>query len=132
MLVANILNLLAPILLPGHAGGLGTFSPEQLHELYYLAIKAHGYGFGVGLIFFGFACLCGGYLIFKSGYLPRILGVLMALAGLSYLVNSLALLLAPALASALFPAVLVPAFVGELSFALWLTFRGVNMQQWPR
>ena len=59
-------------------------------------------------------------------------GVLMALAGLSYLSNSLALLLAPALASALFPAVLVPAFVGELSFALWLTFKGVNVQQWAR
>jgi hypothetical protein len=134
VLVANKLNLLAPILLLENVGGLDafSFSAEQLHALSYLAIKAHGYGFGVGLIFFGFACLCRGYLIFKSGYLPRILGVLMALAGLSYLVNSLALLLAPALASALFPAVLVPAFVGELSFALWLTFRGVNMQQWPR
>jgi len=132
VLVANKLNLLAPILLLGNAGGLDAFSPEQLHALSYLAIKAHGYGFGVGLIFFGFACLCRGYLIFKSGYFPRILGVLMALAGLSYLSNSLALLLAPALASALFPAVLVPAFVGELSFALWLTFKGANLQQWAR
>ena len=132
VLVANKLNLLAPILLLGNAGGLDAFSPEQLHALSYLAIKAHGYGFGIGLIFFGFACLCRGYLIFKSGYFPRILGVLMALAGLSYLSNSLALLLAPALASALFPAVLVPAFVGELSFALWLTFKGVNLQQWAR
>ena len=132
VLVANKLNLLAPILLLGNAGGLDAFSPEQLHALSYLAIKAHGYGFGIGLIFFGFACLCRGYLIFKSGYFPRFLGVLMALAGLSYLSNSLALLLAPALASALFPAVLVPAFVGELSFALWLTFKGVNVQQWAR
>ena len=86
----------------------------------------------VGLIFFGFACLCRGYLICGSGYFPRIFGVLMALAGVSYLGNSLALLLAPALASALFPAILVPAFVGELSFALWWTFKGVNMQQWAR
>ena len=86
----------------------------------------------VGLIFFGFACLCRGYLICGSGYFPRIFGVLMALAGVSYLGNSLALLLAPALASALFPAILVPAFVGELSFALWLTFKGANLQQWAR
>jgi hypothetical protein len=132
VLVANKLNLLAPLLLLENIDGLNAFSPEQLHALSYLAIKAHGYGFGVGLIFFGFACLCRGYLIFRSGYFPRFLGVLMALAGLGYLSNSLALLLAPALASALFPAVLVPAFVGELSFALWLTFKGVNLQQWAR
>jgi len=130
--VANKLNLLAPILLLGSAGGLDAFSPEQLHALSYLAIKAHGYGFGIGLIFFGFACLFRGYLIFKSGYFPRILGWLLALAGLCYLVNSFALLLAPALASALFPFILMPAFVGELCFALWLTFKGVNLQQWAR
>ena len=87
VLVANKLNLLAPILLLGNAAGLGAFSPEQLQTLSYLAIKAHGYGFGVGLIFFGFACLYRGYL---------------------------------------------PAFVGELSFALWLTVKGVNVQQWTR
>ena len=132
VLVANKLNLLVPILLVGNAGGLDAFSPQQLHALSYLAIKAHGYGFGVGLIFFGFACLLRGYLIFKSGYFPRILGWLIALAGLSYLVNSFALLLAPALASALFPFILMPAFVGELSFALWLTFKGVNVEKWPR
>mgnify|MGYP003483548908 CR=1 FL=1 len=130
-LLMHVLDL-PMILLLENVGGLDVFSAEQLHALSYLAIKVHGYGFGVGLIFFGFACLCRGYLIFKSGYFPRILGVLMALAGVSYLGNSLALLLAPALASALFPAVLVPAFVGELSFALWLTFKGVNLQQWAR
>jgi hypothetical protein len=130
-LLMHVLDL-PMILLLGNAAGLDVFSPAQLHALSCLAIKAHGYGFGVGLIFFGFACLCRGYLIFRSGHFPRILGALMALAGLSYLGNSLALLLAPALASALFPAVLVPAFVGELSFALWLTFKGVNVQQWAR
>ena len=132
VLVANKLNLLAPIFLLGSAGGLDAFSPAQLHALSYLAIKAHGYGFGVGLIFFGFACLFRGYLIFKSGYFPKVLGLLMALAGLCYLVNSFALLLAPALATALFPYVLMPAFVGELGFALWLIFKGVNVAKWPR
>jgi hypothetical protein len=132
VLVANKLNLLAPILLVGDASGPGAFSPEQLHALSYLAIQAHGYGFGFGLIFFGFACLFRGYLVFKSGYFPKVLGLLLALAGLSYLVNSFALLLAPSLASALFPAILLPAFIGELAFALWLTFKGVNVERWPR
>ena len=85
-----------------------------------------------GLIFFGVACLVRGYLIFESGYLPKFLGVLMAIAGLSYLINSFALLLAPAFASVLFPAVLLPAFVGELAFALWLILKGVNLGRWEK
>ena len=132
VLVANKLNLLVPILLLGNASGLDAFTPEQLHAISYVAINAHGYGFGIGLIFFGFACLFRGYLIFKSGYFPKVLGLLMLLAGVSYLTNSFALLLAPSLASALFPFVLMPAFVGELGFALWLVFKGVNIEQWTR
>jgi hypothetical protein len=85
-----------------------------------VAVNLHGYGFGIGLVFFGLACLVRGYLVYVSGYVPRALGVLLVLAGLAYLVNSAALLLSPPLAAALFPAVLLPAFVGELAFALWL------------
>ena len=132
VLAVNKLNLVAPILLLGNGYGLDGFSQLQLQELSYLAIKAHGYGFGIGLVFFGFTCLLRGYLVFKSGYFPRALGVLLVLAGLSYLVNSFALLLWPALASALFPFILVPAFVGELGFALWLVAKGVNVEQWAR
>ena len=130
VLAANKMTLLIPLLLLESSNYLTTFSPEQLHALSYLAIKAHGYGFGIGLIFFGVACLVRGYLIFKSAYLPKILGVLMATAGLSYLVNSFALLLAPSFAAAIFPAVLMPAFVGELALTLWLIVKGVNMEQW--
>lgn len=132
VLVVNKLNLLAPLFLLGDAQYLQAFSPQQLQALSYLAIKAHGYGFGIGLIFFGFACLLRGYLIFSCGYLPKALGVLMALAGLCYLINSFALLLAPAFASIIFPAILVPAFVGELSLCLWLIIKGVNVEQWQQ
>ena len=128
VLVANKLNLLVPLfLIEGAGGDLGAFSMEQRAALSQLAIKAHGYGFGIGLIFFGFACLAQGWLIYRSGFLPRVLGVLLAVAGVSYLLNSLALLFAPALAGAMF--VLLPAFVGELSLALWLTFHGVNTER---
>jgi Domain of unknown function (DUF4386) len=130
VLVANKMTLLIPLMLLENSSYLAAFTSEQLHALSYLSIKAHGYGFGIGLIFFGVACLVRGYLIFKTGYLPKILGVLMAIAGLSYLVNSFALLLAPSLASALFPGVLIPALVGELSLTLWLIFKGVNMERW--
>lgn len=132
VLVMNKLSLMVPLFLLEKSSYLAAFSPEQRHALSSLAIKAHAYGFGIGLIFFGFACLATGYLIFKSGYLPKILGVLMVMAGFSYLINSFALLLAPSFADAITPAILVPAFVGELSLTLWLIFKGVNMEAWQR
>ena len=132
VLALNKLNLLLPLLLLDDAAYLKAFSPEQLQVLSYLAIKAHGYGFGIGLIFFGFACLVRGWLIFGSGYFPKPLGVLMFVAGLSYLANSFALLLAPSIAASIFPGVLIPALVGELSLCLWLIVKGVNMKQWAQ
>jgi hypothetical protein len=132
VLVVNKLNLLFPLFLLGDASYLKAFSPEQLHALSYLAIKAHGYGFGIGLIFFGFTCLAWGYLICRSGYLPRTVGVLMVLAGMGYLTNGFAMLLAPAIANSISPGALLPAFVGELSLSVWLITKGVNIEQWKR
>jgi Domain of unknown function (DUF4386) len=132
VLVMNKLTLLVPLFLLQDAGYLKTFSVEQLHTLSYLAISMHGYGFAIGLLFFGFACVATSHLIYRSGFLPKTLGVLMWLAGLSYLLNSFALLLVPTFAAAIFPGVLVPAFIGELSVALWLMVKGVNMEQWAK
>lgn len=132
VLVANKLSLLVPLYLLENSSYLKEFSSAQLDSLSYLAIKSHGFGFGIGLIFFGVACLVRGYLIFRSGYLPKALGVLISVAGLSYLINSFALLLAPAFAASIFPAVLVPAFVGELSLCLWLIVKGVNLERWQQ
>lgn len=132
VLVANKLTLLAPLLLLGNAAYLKSFTPDQLQTLTYLALRVHSYGFGVGLIFFGFACLVYGYLIFRSGYFPRIFGILLQIAGLSYLTNSFALLLAPTFAALINPAILLPAFIGEMAFCLWLLLKGVNIEQWEK
>jgi hypothetical protein len=130
VLVATKLNLWAALSLLGSAEYLKAFTPEQLHTLAYLAIRTDGHGFAIGLLYFGCECLVLGYLIFRSGYLPRILGVLMQVAGTCYLINSFALLLAPKLAAALFPAILVPAFIGESSLCLWLIAKGVDLPKW--
>ena len=124
------LDLFAVLFLLGGADYLKVFEPRQLHALAYLALKSHGYGFGISLVFFGFECLVLGYLIFKSGYFPRILGILMQIAGLCYLTNSFALFLAPTFADMIFPAILVPAFIGESSLCLWLIVKGVNVPKW--
>jgi hypothetical protein len=68
--------------------------------------------------------------MYTSGYFPRTIGALLAVAGISYLVNSSALLLAPQLASALLPWVLAPALIGELAVGLWLVIRGVDAKGW--
>ncbi len=120
VLAANKLTLIGALLMLQRSVSGMAASPENLQDFAYVAINLHGYGFGVGLIFFGFACVVRGYLMFHSGFVPRFLGVLFAIAGLSYLVNSFALLLAPKLASLLFPAVLLPALVGELAVSFWL------------
>lgn len=126
------LQLLAALFPLGNAGYLRAFVPEQLYAMASLSVRLHSHGFGVSLIFFGWVCLVWGYLIFRSGYLPKAIGVLMQIAGLSYLTNSFALLLAPDFANRIFPAILVPAFVGETSLCLWLLVKGVNVEKWKR
>jgi hypothetical protein len=109
---------------------LEAFDPQQLHALAYLSLRLHGYGFAIGLIFFGFTIVLLGYLIYRSGYLPRIIGVLLIIGGLGYLTNSFAQILGPALAASLLPWDLLPASLGELGLALWLTVKGINVQKW--
>jgi len=124
------LGLVAALFPLGDAEYLRAFEPAQLDAIARLSVRFHGFGFSVALIFFGCECLVLGYLIFRSGYLPKILGVLMQIAGLSYLTNSFSLILVPALASRMFPAILLPALVGEMSLCLWLLVKGVNIERW--
>ena len=126
----NGLNLYRALQLLGGADYLKVFSPGQLQAMALLSLKAHSVGFGIALIFFGFCCLVLGYLIFRSGFFPKLLGILMAIAGACYIVLSFAVILSPGVAGALFIWVAVPALIGELSLALWLTVKGVNVPRW--
>jgi hypothetical protein len=126
------LNLVAALFPLGTAESLKAFTPEQLYALTRLAIVSHSHGYGLALLFFGFCFLFHGYLIFRSGFLPKALGVLIQVAGLCYMTNSFALFLAPAFANRIFPAILLPSFVGELSVCLWLLVKGVNVDKWKQ
>lgn len=77
------------------------------------------------LVLFGFYCLMIGFLILKSTFLPPILGVLMAIAGVSWLT-----FLSPSLAKSLSPWNFVPALIGEGSLTLWLLVKGVDVTRW--
>ena len=80
------------------------------------------------MIFFGINCLLTGYLVIRSGFLPRFIGALVIAAGLVYLTGSFILFLAPALSAGFEIAYLIP-LIAELSFCLWLLIMGVKVRQ---
>jgi len=120
----------APVLVLGGAGYLKVFDAQQLNALALLSAKLFEYGFGISLVFFGFEELFRGYLFFRSGFFPRFLGVLVIISGLSYLANSFALFLSPALATLIFPVFVVSAGVPEMILTLWLIVVGLNVSKW--
>ena len=115
-LVANQLTLIGAQLLASEQPALTD-----------AAIAAYSSGEALGLAFFGFTLLGVGYLIRHSGYLPRLVGLLLQVGGASYVINSFLVLLSPELANIL---LLVPAFVAELSLALWMLLKGVDGRKW--
>jgi hypothetical protein len=117
---------LAPLILFGGAPYLRVFTVEQLQALalVFLRLRAAAYH-NIGLVFLGLYCLLVGILILRSTFLPRLLGVPMILAGLSYVP-----FLSPALVRSLQPYILVFPGVGQISLTLWLLMIGVNAQRW--
>lgn len=130
MEAANELRLMEPLFLLGNAEALRALGPEQLYATMGLSLRSYAYGFNISLIFFGWFCVIFGYLVFRSGYLPKTLGVLLMIAGLSYLVNSFALILAPGFAGRLGYSLMAPVLVGEASLCLWLLVKGVDAEKW--
>jgi hypothetical protein len=104
---------------------LSAFKVEQLRALAFLFLELYGQAVNICFVFFGVYCLLIGYLIFKSAFLPRILGVLMAFAGLGWLT-----FLSPPLANYLSPYIQVLGVFAEGSLMLWLLVMGVNVAKW--
>lgn len=130
---AGLLNLFLVLLSLGNGGSALSSGVEQSSILAQTFLGAHGIAYAVGLVFFGVHCLLLGYLIFKSGFLPRLLGILLLIAGLGYLTDSFAQVLLSNYADygeTLAVVVFVPALIGELSLALWLLLKGVSMDRW--
>jgi len=102
---------------------LSIFKVDQLQAL--MSIKLNVQAAYIYLVFFGLFNILIGYLIFKSTFLPRILGVLMALSGLGWLT-----FLSPSLANYLLTYIEVLGIIAEASLMLWLLVKGVNVQRW--
>ncbi len=102
----------------------------QMEAVARSSIMAFGLGFKVSMVYFGLQCATVGYLIVRSGFIPKIVGILLGVGGSFYVISSLTYLLSPALGSMLSPVVIPVAFLGEGCTTLWLLFKGVNVEKW--
>jgi len=127
---ADSFSLGALVVLGGgsSASAFGGAAPARTLAL--AMLRLHSQGFAIAIVFFGFYCLLVGFLILRSTFLPRILGALMALSGLTYVVHNLTEFLASPLARALDPWVTVLGGLGEGLLMLWLLVMGVNAERW--
>jgi hypothetical protein len=118
---------ISPLLVLGDSNYLSVFNAGQLQALALLLLNVNDQAAGIALVFFGISTFLNGYLIFRSTFLPRILGVLSMLGGLGWLT-----FVYPPLGSQLFFYVLLLALVGSLSQIGWLLARGVKVEQWKK
>lgn len=121
----NSLNHVAPLALLKGASYLNAFERDQIEALALLSLRMHSLGYTIALVFFGFYCVLIGFLAYRSAFLPRTVGVLMALGGFSFLTSSFLVVLLPAVA-ARFPYIGMLGGIGELSLCLWLIVMGVQ------
>jgi uncharacterized protein DUF4386 len=120
------LFFIAPLFVLGGAHYLSVvFNLEQLQALALLFLKVNDQGAAIALAFFGFYALLQGCLIFRSAFLPRILGAWSAFAGLGWLT-----FLYPPLGYRLFPYLAAFGLLGALALILWLLVFGVNVERW--
>ena len=125
----NLLNYFFALLLLGDAAYLGAFETDQLHALVMLFLDAHSIGFVIGIAFLTLHVFLLGYLIFKSGYWPKVLGILFLIAGLGYLVDSFGQLLFAGYETTP-PYIAIAIAVSEIAFPLWLLIKGIDVAKW--
>lgn len=128
---ANLLTQFTPLLLLGGEHSLSAaFTPEQVQALAYLPLDPQAIGYNLAQVLYDGYLLAAGYLVFRSTFLPRTVGVLLVVGAVCYLIYSFAVFLAPEFAAQLVPSILLPSGLAELSLCLWLLVMGVNAERW--
>jgi len=125
--IVNMLNHFLPLNYLKTGAALEGLGEAGAASMAYMSLINFNTGFGISLVFFGCYCILIGFLIYKSRYLPHLIGILMGLGGICYIMNSFTIFLIPDFAKHLFPYILLPCFIAELSFASWLVFKRISL-----
>ena len=126
----NLLPSILILLLVSGAGYLAAFETDQLHALVLLLLDVYGDMVLVWGFTFGLHLLLLGFLVYKSGYFPRILGILLILSSAGYLIESYGTFVAPQYAELYATVVLALGVLGELPFTVYLLWKGLNVEKW--
>jgi hypothetical protein len=127
---AGIVNQFASLVVLSSSHYTNALPAAPLHALAYLPLDLSSIDYSVHTVFFGFDIILMAFLVYRSTFLPKPIGVLLAIDGLAYLVYSFADFLAPGFAGQLVPWIQFPALVGEGSLCLWLLVIGVDIERW--
>ena len=121
----NVLNHVAALLLVSGADFLSVFEKPELDALAYLFVRLHSHGITVASIFWGLWLFPFGMLVIRSGFIPRVLGYLLMIAGVGYLASAFATLVLPQYAP-LVSKLALPMEFGELPIIVWLLIWGAK------
>ena len=116
---------LTPLLVLKGGAALAAFPPEQLPALAMTLLKLNNLAFQVDLVFFGIWCVVTGSLIYRSTFVPKVLGILLAIDGVGWMIY-----MSPPLGVRLFPFIATASAVAEIPLQLWLILKGVNSERW--
>jgi hypothetical protein len=122
----NELTKFAVLLLLNGTEYATLFTPDQSQALAALFLDLHQHGIMIAQVFWGLWLLPMGYLVYRSGFIPRLLGVLLVIGGLGYLIDSIIFFLFPNFGVEF----TTYTFIGEALFPLWLLIKGVNTEKW--
>ena len=129
---ANLSNQFAPLTLLAGGPYSTALTSAQLQALAYLPADSQEVSYAINTVFFSFYGLALGYLVFRSTFMPRVIGLLLAFGALCYLTYSFAALLSPGFAHRLVPYLQLPSLVGEGSLCLWMLIVGLNVERWKQ
>lgn len=125
----NMLNQLAALVLLSDADFLSAFQPEQLHAMVMVFFRLYELGIIVAQIFWGLWLIPFGMLVYKSGFIPRLPGILLIVGGLGYVVASVIELMVPQYSATVGFMATIPSSIGEFSVMLWLLIWGVRSKK---
>jgi hypothetical protein len=130
IMAMNMMSHMAPLYWLGDAEYLNALESSERETIARVSLRVQGLGYNIAGLFFAVHLLLLGWLVANATFLPRVLGILLVIAAAAYFFNIFSIFLAPAFALQLYPYILLPGFVGEASFTLWLTAMGVDEKKW--